>query len=359
MPAERVTMHDVARVAGVSLKTVSNVINGYQYLRPETKTKVEDAIAKLGYRVNVSARNLRRGRTGLIKLVVPELRIPYFAELADSVVQEADGRGLVVLLEQHRYDRERELGVLRQDSGQQVDGVLFSPVYVGQADAERFAVDFPLVILGESVFGAPRDHVTMRNIEGARAQVRHLLDLGRRRIGIIGLNRTPPLSSSTLRYKGATQALDQAGVALDPRLVVGELPWIRPSGAQLMSELLDRNARPDAVVCFNDALALGALHELLRRGVRVPDDVALIGFDNVEDTQYTQPTLSTIDPDRAQIARTAVAMLCERMGLVDDFDPATPARETFIDFRLIARQSTAGPAASCSTHAAKLLPNRY
>jgi len=321
---------------------VSNVVNGYRYLRPETKAKVEAAIESLGYRVNVTARNLRQGRTGLIKFVVPELRIPYFAELADSVVQEASERGLVVLLEQHRYDREMELSVLRADGGQQVDGVLFSPVYVGQDDVDLFAVDYPLVILGESVFGAPCDHVSMRNIEGARAQVEHMVSLGRTRIAIIGLNESPRISSATLRYKGAIAAMNDAGIEVDQNLIEGPGAWIRPTGARLMGQILDRGARPDAVVCFNDALALGAVHELSRRGVHVPDDVAVIGFDNVEDTQYSQPTLSTIDPGRSQIARLAVQMLCERMDLVAGFDTQSDPREILVDFELIPRESTLG-----------------
>ena len=337
-----VTMNDVARAAGVSLKTVSNVVNGYRYLRPETKARVEAAIAALGYHVNVTARNLRQGRTGSIKLVVPELRIPYFAELADSIVQEASQRGLVVLLEQHRYDRELELGVLRSDGGQQVDGVLFSPVYVGQRDVELFKVGFPLVILGESVFGAPCDHVSMRNIEAARAQVEHMLGLGRRRVAIIGLNESPEVSSATLRFKGASQALADAGVPLDPDLVEGPGMWLRPTGARLAGKILDRGGRPDAIVCLNDALALGAMHELVRRGVRIPDDIAVIGFDNVEDAEFAQPSLSSIDPGRAQIARLAVQMLCERIGMVDGFDSDDPPREVLADFELIARESTLG-----------------
>jgi DNA-binding LacI/PurR family transcriptional regulator len=335
-------MKDVARAAGVSLKTVSNVVNGYPYLSPATKARVEEAISSLGYRVNVTARNLRQGSTGLIKLVVPELRIPYFGELADSVVEAAGRRGLTVLLQQHRYDREAELGVLRSDGGSQVDGVLFSPVHVGQADAEAFRVDFPLVILGESIFGAPCDHVSMRNIEGGRAQVEHLLGLGRRRIAIIGLSDVPDVSSSRLRHKGAVAALEAAGVALDPALVAGPGPWVRPVGARLMADLLDSGARPDGVVCYNDALALGAVHELSRRGVRVPDDIAVIGFDNVEETNYSWPPISTIDPGRETIAAAAVAMLVERIGLEQSFDPSTGPRELLVDFRLVARQSTLG-----------------
>ncbi|MDR2930520.1 MAG: LacI family transcriptional regulator [Propionibacteriaceae bacterium] len=339
---ESVTMRDVAALASVSVKTVSNVINGYRYLRPDTKARVEAAIRTLGYRVNVTARNLRQGRTGLIKLVIPELRIPYFAELADSVVREAAERELTVLVEQHQYQRDLELRVLRGEGGQQVDGVLFSPVYVGQDDVDLFDVGFPMVILGESVFDAPCDHVSMRNVEAATAQVEHLAALGRTRIGVIGVNEMPILSSSVLRFRGVKLGLELAGLSLDPGLVAGPGPWVRPTGARLMGELLDRGHRLDAVVCFNDTLALGALHELIRRGIRVPDDVAVIGFDNVEETQFSQPTLSTIDPGRDRIAAESVRMLCERVGLVDDFDPATSPRELLVDYQVVPRQSTLG-----------------
>ncbi len=338
-----VTMRDVARVAGVSVKTVSNVINGYRYLRPETKARVQAAIDSLGYRVNVTARNLRQGRTGLIKLAIPDLRNPYFAQLAALIIEEAAERSLTVLLEQYHGDRDAEMAVLQNDNESFVDGVVFSPIVVGQDQLELFKVRFPLVILGESVFGAPCDHVTMRNIEGAKAQVEHLLAIGRRHIAVIGLNDDHlSVSSALLRFKGVTNAMVAAGVKLDPALVAGNAPWTRPGGAQLMDDILDRGIPIDAVVCFNDALALGAMSTLIERGLSVPDDVAVIGFDNVEDAAFTRPTLSSIDPGGHQIAHTAVKLLCERMGLVDGFDHDTPAREIFTDFKLIPRQSTIG-----------------
>jgi DNA-binding LacI/PurR family transcriptional regulator len=341
--AESATIKDVARLAGVSSKTVSNVVNNFKHVSAGMRARVEAAIDELGYTVNVSARSLRKGRTGLIKLAVPELRNPYFAELADAIVQEATQRGLTVLLQQYQYDLGAELSVLRNNDPSLADGVLFSPVLVGQDHVELFNVDFPLVLLGETAFGTGCDHVTMRNVEGSRAQVEHLLALGRRHIGVLGLNEDyPHMSSATLRYQGVTQAMADAGVELDPDLVVGPGRWVRPVGAQLMRLVLERGKQLDAVVCFNDALALGAVSELLNQGVRVPDDIAVIGFDNVEDAAYTHPPLSSIDPGRPEIARVGVAMLCERMGLVDGFDNATAGRESFIDFELVARESTIG-----------------
>lgn len=147
------TMHDVAAVAGVSIKTVSNVINGYPYIRAETRARVEAAIEQLGYRVNLTARSLRRGRTGMIGLAVPELRLPYFAELADSVIRAADVRGVVVLIEQTSGSRERELEVLHGPRRHLTDGLIFSPLALGPQDHDEFAVDVPIVLLGERIFG--------------------------------------------------------------------------------------------------------------------------------------------------------------------------------------------------------------
>ncbi len=351
---QSVTMNDVARAAGVSLKTVSNVVNDYPYMRPSTRQRVEDAIAELGYQVNTSARNLRQGRTGAIKLALAELRNPYFAELAESIMAAAEQRGLTVMVELHRGVRELEEAVLRDSRERQVDGVIYSPVLLGQADADLFSqVGFPLVILGETIFDAPVDHVSMQNIEGAQAAVDHLLSIGRRRIGLIGHNPAQVVSSSALRYKGASRALARAGIEIDPRLVATNVLWNRAGGVEGMARLLDAGEPLDAVMAFNDTLALGALHMLAERGVSVPDDIAVIGFDNIEESAYTRPTLTTIDPGRDQIAAQAVELLCQRMGLKPDGSVETGPRsevleraarigprEILSDFSVVTREST-------------------
>src|SRR5688500_7282324 len=130
------TLHDVARVAGVSFKTVSNVINHHPHVRDTTRAKVEKAIAELGYRPNLTARSLRSGHTGAITLALPQLRLPYFAELADAVIEAAAKRGLVVLIEQTGADRKRELEVMASPRLKMSDGLIFSPLALGQEDAD-------------------------------------------------------------------------------------------------------------------------------------------------------------------------------------------------------------------------------
>lgn len=330
------TMHDVARLASVSIKTVSNVINDYPYVREETRQRVLDAIATLGYTPNLSARSLRSGRTNVIALMIPDLRNAYFAELADSVMRAAAERGLTVLIEQFGGDRERELDALRRPRPQTVDGVLYSVLALDQGDVGIIAgMPVPVVLLGERIFDGPRDHVTMRNGEGSRAATEHLLGLGRRRVVALGAHPGEAMGSAALRLEGYRDALAAAGLPYDEELVVPVGSWRRRDGADAMRGLLARGVGFDAVVAFNDVIALGALRVLQEAGLRVPEDVAVVGFDDIEETQFSMPTLSTIDPGREEIARTAVELLVRRI----EGDTAPP-REVLVPYRLLPRESS-------------------
>jgi len=331
------TLHDVAHLAGVSIKTVSNVINDYPHIRPSTREKVEAAIAQLGYQPNLTARSLRSGRTGVIGLALPELSLSYFAELADSVMVAAERRGVTVLIEQTGGDRARELEVLTSSRRQLTDGLLFSALGLGQDDARLLEVPYPVVLLGERIFDGPTDHVTMRNIEAARAATEFLLERGHRRIAIVGAHEGEVIGSAGLRLTGYRQALEAAGVGFDPELIGYTDLWHRANGATSMRALLASGVRFDAVFAFNDTLALGAMRVLQEAGIRVPDDVAVVGFDNLDEAQYSLPSLTTVDPGREEIAETAVRVLLER---IDERDPAQPPRELFAEFSIVEREST-------------------
>lgn len=308
------TMADVARLAGVSVKTVSNVINGYLYIRESTRDRVQVAIDTLGYEVNVTARNLRAGRTGVIGLAVPELAQPYFAELADEVLAAARERDVQVLIEPTGFSRDKELAALRRPRQRLIDGLLFSPVAMDPEDVDLLAVDYPLVLLGEQLFSSAVDHVTMRNTEGARAATELLLAAGRRRIAVLGAPHEHARGTSMLRFEGYRQALEARGIPVDSRLVAWtDHGWHRANGAQAIAGVLDNGVRPDGVVAFNDALAIGAMHELQVRGLSIPGDVAVVGFDDTEDSRYTLPSLTTVDPGRREIAEVAVDLLCRRV----------------------------------------------
>jgi len=326
-------MQDVARRAGVSVKTVSNVVNAYPYVRESTRARVLAAIAELDYQVNVAARNLRTGRTGMIALALPELGLPYFAELADAIIAAAEARGVTVLIELTGGRRERELEVLAGTRRHQTDGLIFSPLGLAPGDEHLLEVDYPIVVLGERLFSDAVDHVTMHNVEAARAATQHLLDLGRRRIAVVGVHPGEELGTAALRLDGYRQALEAAGVAPDQRLLAPSWLWHRATGAEAMARLLDGGVAIDGVFAMNDALALGALHELQVRRVRVPEDVAVVGFDAIDESSFANPSLSTVDPGREEIAVTAVRFLLERVAAKGELPP----RRFFADFRVLER----------------------
>lgn len=332
-----VTLRDVARVAGVSFKTVSNVINDHPHVSESTRVRVLAAIAELDYRPNRSARSLRSGRMGAIGLAVPELSLSYFAELADEVITAADERDVVVLIEQTGGDRRRELEVLHGSRRQLTDGLLFSPLALGSDDVAQLDVPYPMVLLGERIFNGPVDHVTMENVAGARAATELLIDRGCTRIAVIGAHAGEVLGSASLRVQGYREAIDAHGLPYLPELMVDAGPWHRINGAEAMRSLLARGVEFDGVFALNDALALGALRVLREHGVTVPDEVSIIGFDDVDEGRYSLPSLSTIDPGRREIARIAVDLLLDRLdGVV-----AGPPRELRSAFRLVERESSA------------------
>lgn len=330
-----VTLHDVARLSGVSIKTVSNVINDYPHIRPATREKVEKAIAELGYTPNLTARNLRSGRTGAIALALPDLSLAYFGELAAQVISEAEAAGVVVLVEQTGADRDRELELLRSPRLKLTDGLIFSPLGMGQEDVAALDVPYPMVLLGERIFDGPTDHVTMRNVEAARAATEYLLSLGRRRIAVVGAHEGEVIGSAALRLEGYRQALDAAGIRYDDDIIGYTTLWHRANGADSMRELLARGAEFDAVFGLNDTLALGAMRVLQEAGRRVPDDVAVVGFDGLDEAAYSIPSLTTVDPGRDWIAKTAVTTLLARIAGEADAAPQTLLSE----FRILERES--------------------
>ena len=333
-------MRDVARLADVSVKTVSNVVNRFPHVSSTTRTRVLAAIEELGYQMNFAARNLSLGSTGLIALAVPELSLPYFGELASEVIRAAQSRGYTVLLEQTGGLRERELEVLSSARRRMSDGLIFSPVGLRAGDAPELEVGFPMVLLGERALHSKIHHVAMANVAGARAATEHLLAGGRRRIALVGSFDAEGVGAGSLRTRGFLDALDAAGVKHESSRTGSAIVWTRSTGADAMRQILDRGVAVDAVFGLNDVLALGAMRVLFERGLRVPEDVAVVGFDDIDDARFSRPSLTTVQPGRAQIAQTAVALLVQQL---DGGLSAESAGERFVaDFTLEIRESTTG-----------------
>lgn len=342
--AKRVTITDVARETGVSIKTVSNVLNNTGSMRPETRERVQEAIERLGYRVNVSARAMKTGGTRMIGLAINDFCQPFMPYLADSIVAAARHRGYAVITD--TYNSAGGLDkVIPETRRLAADGWIF---FVGKPFDEQSAVlrqSYPLVITGDYDPCGLADWVTMPNVEAVREATGMLLDSGCRRIALIGgtvENARPsnsgamPETTSTRRTRGYCLAHEDRGLDVDWRLV-RNADWVQSGGRDAAARLLDDASSPipDAVVCLNDALAIGVIHTLQLRGIRVPQDVQVIGFDNVPDAEYCIPGLTTIDPHVDDYARHAVDMLIARIeGSTDPF------RTYVTSYDLVRRAST-------------------
>ena len=339
-----VRMKDVASRAGVSVKTVSNVVNGYVHVSPATRERVQRAVDEMGYRPNLSARSLRSGRTGVIAVAVPRLDEPYFAELAAAVIAVADEHGCTVLVEQTDGQLAREQLAVSGVRPDLIDGLILSPLALGADDLRTASrTPPPLVLLGERISDTSHDHVAIDNVAAARLATEHLLSLGRTRIAAVGTMDSVVAQTARLRRAGYREALAGAGLAVLPHHEQEVAGFTRQSGALVADRLLDLPEPPDAVFCFSDLLALGALHALHRRGVSVPEEVAVIGIDDIHESRFSTPTLSTVAQDVDEIARLAVGALLRRLA-----DGAgDPPREVLASYELRVRdstvRSTAGP----------------
>ncbi|WP_230674282.1 LacI family DNA-binding transcriptional regulator [Rathayibacter sp. Leaf248] len=334
-PTGDVTMADVGARAGVTARTVSNVLSGSTHVRPETRDRVLRAVDDLGYRINTAARSLKTGRTGSITLAIPDLGIDYFADLAHRIMAQAERRGWGVVIEQTGARRDRELSILSGAQRQHSDGLIFQPHALGPGDEKFLVGNDRLVILGDRIFHGPVDHVTMANTAAARTATRYLVDRGYTRIAAIGSNpKVHSVSAASLRLEGYCDALTTSGLPVRPEYVVPAEEWHLRDGAAAMAQLLALPERPDAVFCFNDTLAFGALQAAFAAGLSTPRDIAVMGFDNVPMAEFSIPPLTTIEPGTGEIARLAVDLLAARI----EGRSGTPA-ELVTSFSLIARQS--------------------
>lgn len=335
------TLRDVALLAGVSARTVSNVVNGYAHVSPGMRAKVEEAIRQLDYRPNILARNLANGRSGQIAVVVPYLDTPYFAELLQAIIPRARERGFNVLIDQTDGDPVHEAELVRRRArGFAYDGMIFSPLGLSQSDLAVRDPELPLVVLGERESDGHFDHVGIDDVAASCEAVTHLIDLGHSRIAAIGDQPYRTGEAAQRRTRGYRLAHEQAGLEVDESLVIRTTRFNRKDGAEAMARLLDRDDAPTAVFAYSDLVALGAVRTILERGLRVPDDVAVIGYDDIEDGRYSTPTISTIAPDKASIAAAAVERLMARI----DSKAAPPGEDVRASYSLIARESTLGAA---------------
>jgi len=352
------TLKDVALKAGVSVKTVSNVVNGYIHVTEEMRERVHSALKELNYQPNLPARYLRTKHVGVLAFVIPDLSNAYFSDIGNAVIDAAASQSYTVLIDHCHGERSKELLVVNGLRPHLIDGIILHPIALQAEDLRERTAKIPLVLLGEHSLDVPYDHITIDNIAAARLATAHLLAIGKRRIAAIGapeggLQHSQPstnvlgsVETARLRLEGYVQALAEAGMPLDPQLVVYPGPtnetcdlfYKREGGAEAMRQLLKLKEPPDAVFCFNDLMALGVIRTLHQAGLRIPEDVAVIGYDDIEEGRYATPSLTTSAPDKKQLGVLAASFLIGRINETRTGPPETIE----VPFQLIVRESTQG-----------------
>jgi LacI family transcriptional regulator len=331
-----VNVREVAEDAGVSVGTVSNVLNRPDKVSPATVARVQASIARLGFVRNDAARQLRAGRSRTIGLVVLDIRNPFFAEIARGAEERADEHGLSVLIANSDEQQQRELMHLDLFEEQRVAGVLVTPLSESSPQLAQIRDrGTPVVLVDrESVDGAFAA-VSVDDTEGGRLATEHLLALGRRRIAFVG--GPASLRQVSDRQAGAQAAASAAGAVLE---FIATTVLSVEEGRRIGRRILEREpaTRPDAIFAANDLLALGILQSLVMTGdARVPEDIALIGYDDIDFAAAAVIPLSSVRQPAALIGSTAVDLLLRSQG--ED----VPVREHVL-FRpeLVARASTLG-----------------
>lgn len=303
------TVADVARRARVSRATVSRVLNQYAHIRPEVRARVQRAMQGLGYRPDAVARSLARRETRTLGLVVADITNPFYAETARAVLETAKVNGYHVILcntDNQPRAQEEYVEVLRQ---RRVDGIIFGSVFLDDPVVEGLvAAGYPCLMYNRRLRSRRGNYIVLDNVRASRDLTRHLVALGHRRIGF--LSGLPNISTAAERLQGYRAALREFGLSAEPDL-------IRPGAFQAgtaqeaAQDLLKRRGRPTAVVASNDLMALGVIQAAADLGVRIPEDLAVVGFDDIEIADHSRVQLTTMAQQKAEMGRLAALGILE------------------------------------------------
>ncbi|WP_106420382.1 LacI family DNA-binding transcriptional regulator [Salinicola tamaricis] len=324
------TIRDIARHSGTSISSVSRVVNDSGYVGTATRAKIEAAIKALGYKPHAGARSLRSGRSRLIGMLVPTLEVDFFARLADRIERRLFDAGMQLLISSTAEAVERETACVATLLAQQIDGAIVASINGGGAHFDRLQRAVPVVALDRPLIGDNVCLVRSDHASGGHQAARHLLDLGHRRIAIIG---APSYSAPvTQRVAGALQAFEEAAIAA-PRVVLGEHHDLAACQT-LAVACLTACERPTALLATSDIAAIGAIRAARELGLTVPDDISVIGFDDIPAAAYVTPALTTLAQPIDALAEAVVARVLGDMPAVG---------ETVLPVTLVERDTTAPP----------------
>jgi LacI family transcriptional regulator len=326
------TITTVARLANVSVASASRVLNGIR-TNPDTYARVTRAAEVVGYAPNAAARSLRSRRTGQIAFAMPDVGNPVYTTMVGSIQEVVRARGLRLMLHSTGADAGDELAMVRDLKHRFVDGLILASLHLTDVHADELRqAAAPVVVIGRPAKGTPVDTVRAHSRKGAAGAVRHLYEGGRRRIAFVnGPQHTVP---GLLRRLGYLDGLRACGCARDDALIEIADDFMIEPGRDAVGRLLAR-ARPDAILCANDLLAVGALAALHAAGRDVPGDVALVGMDDTPLCEVSWPTLTSVDLGSGERGRLAAELLLERIE-----HPEREPRVVGVEPRLVVRASS-------------------
>jgi LacI family transcriptional regulator/LacI family repressor for deo operon, udp, cdd, tsx, nupC, and nupG len=329
----RVTIKDIARVAGVSHTTVSRALKGNRAISSETTERIQQLARQMGYEPSAVAQSLLARRTQTIGMVVTTIADPFIVQVVEGVERVAQKAGYSIFLSTSHNNPEQEVAVVETFQRRRVDAIIVTSSRVGSLYSSQLdQIQVPIVLINNQEEGEYLRSVAVDDLQGARLAVEHLLALGHRRIGYIGAGDRP--KSNSRRCAGYRAALGQAGLPFEPKLVFnsasdGDLE----RGQSGLVSLLANGAT--AIFCYNDMTALGLLLACHEQRRAIPQELSLVGFDDIEPALYTTPALTTVRQPRLKLGQLAMKMA---LALLDD----QPVQDQLLPCELVVRQSTAG-----------------
>ena len=328
------TISDVAREAGVSVATISRVINNSPRVLPETKAKALSAIERLQYQPNILARNFRRSESRVILVLCPNFTNPYYANVVTGISDSARQYGYSAMFCTTQGDKQLEKDFLDMLKGKKADGAILLATESSERFMTHLSEQFPIVQCSEYFPDAGLSHVSIDNYKAARHAIKYLTGLGHKQIGFITSNDA--YLSMSNRLQGYKDALEQVGIPFQTELVqyTGE-GYHFSNGMKAVHNLLSLHNKPTAILCVSDILALGAIRGAEDAHVKIPEELAIVGFDDVEYATMFKPHITTVRIPCYALGTSSMELLWNLMNNIK-----ATCKEVVLDFELIVREST-------------------
>ncbi|MEA3311895.1 MAG: LacI family DNA-binding transcriptional regulator [candidate division WOR-3 bacterium] len=330
---ERLTIRDVAHAAGVSINTVSRALSGKPDVNEETRKTILSAAEKLGYRPNKLARGLQSNKTQTVGVVITDIANPFFSALVKGVEESAREENYSIVLQDTDENYEKEKEAIQVLLAEQVDGLLITPVQTSKETIEDLKrTGLPFVLLGRHFDGLETDYVVTDDVQGGFQTTEHLIELGHKRIAMI--NGPLHISSAKERFQGYQKALDHYGIELDESILsAGAITT--EDGYKVAKSLLGRQPQPTAVFAYSDFVAFGVMKAIREVGLEIPEDIAVMGYDDVEFSSCLEVPLTTVRIPKRELGRKAMKLLSKKIE-----KEKRELQKCTLKARLIPRQST-------------------